>query len=96
MQILGPGIYAYGFLSTECTRKGCPRRPRDTQLHVTIVQRMTHLLLHTKPFETTALWDWAPHEAVIPNAKRDKTYAVQDWAPCEAPSPVLGRAQAFF
>ena len=40
----------------------------------------------------TVLWDWAPHEAVIQNAKRDETYALQEWAPCEAPSSVLGRA----
>ena len=46
-----------------------------------------------KRFETTVLWDWAPHEAVTRNAKCDETYVWHDWAPREAPSSVLGRAE---
>ena len=51
------------------------------------------VLRNAKRFETTILWDWAPHEAVMRNAKLDETHTLQDWAPCEAPSSVLGRAE---
>ena len=39
---------------------------------------------NTKRRETTALWDWAPHEAVLGNAKRFETTVLCDWAPHEA------------
>ena len=48
---------------------------------------------NAKRFETTVLWDCAPHETVTRNTKRDETYVLHDWAPCEAPSSVLGRAE---
>ena len=34
--------------------------------------------LNTKRLETTALWDWAPHEAVIRNTKRFQTTVLWD------------------
>ena len=36
-----------------------------------------------KRLKTTAMWDWAPHEAVLRNAKRFKTIVLWDWAPHE-------------
>ena len=39
---------------------------------------------NAKRVETTALWDWAPHEAVIRNAKRFETTVLWDRAPHEA------------
>ena len=30
------------------------------------------------------MWDWAPHEAMIQNAKRFRTTVLWDWAPHEA------------